>query len=109
MKAPIIALLALFAALTTVQPAAATTGGICYQVIRVASWDVLNIRARRSASSRIVGEIPPRRHGIIALTGSCLPRNAPQGSRWCRITYHDSDYSVSGYVKRRFLRRGECP
>jgi len=102
-------LAALAAASIFAGPANATTDGVCYRVVNVEGWDVLNIRARRSANSRVVGEIPPRGHGIIAKAGDCRPYDAPPGSRWCRISYYDGDYTARGFVKGRYLRRTECP
>jgi len=90
-------------------PAMATTGPGCFGVVNVPNWDVLNIRALTSASSPIVGRIPPEGHGIIAQEGRCLPLSRPMPKRWCQIAYYDGDRTAYGFVKRRFLRPGECP
>jgi len=87
----------------------ATTDGVCYKVRNVENWDVLNIRAARSASSHIVGTIPPQQFGIIAKAGSCAPISLPLASRWCQIAYYDGDVTLHGYVKRRYLEKSECP
>lgn len=90
-------------------PARATSGPGCFQVVNVASWDVLNIRAKPSARTRIIGRIPPRGHGIIAQEGRCLPLDVALPSRWCQIGYYDGDVTVYGFVKRRYLRPSDCP
>jgi len=90
-------------------PAMATTGPGCFGVVNVPNWDVLNIRALTSASSPIVGRIPPQGQGIIAQEGRCLPLSRPMPQRWCQITYYGSGPTVHGFVKRRFVRPGECP
>jgi hypothetical protein len=86
----------------------ATTGPGCLRVVNVASWDTLNIRAKPSASSAIVGKIDPDYYGIIALRGACTPKSLPWGQRWCPIvSYHEK--TVKGWVKARFVRDSECP
>jgi len=90
-------------------PVLATTGPGCFGVVNVPNWDVLNIRALPSASAAIVGRIPPEGHGIIAQEGRCLPLSRAMPSRWCQIGYYDGGRSVYGFVKRRYLRPGECP
>jgi hypothetical protein len=90
-------------------PASATSGPGCFGVVNVPNWDVLNIRALTSASSAIVGRIPPEGHGIIAQEGRCLPLSRSLPQRWCQIAYYDGGRTVYGFVKRRFLRPGECP
>jgi hypothetical protein len=87
----------------------ATSGSGCFQVQNVESWDVLNIRAARSAKSKIIGIIPPQGHGIIALEGPCLPTSVTVNRRWCPIGYYDGDAVVHGFVKRRYLDPSECP
>ena len=90
-------------------PAFATTGPGCFGVVNVPSWDVLNIREKPSARTRIVGRIPPQGHGIIAQEGRCLPLDVPLPSRWCQIGYYDGDVTAYGFVKRRYLRPSDCP
>ena len=97
------------ALLTMAGTAHATTGKGCLRVVNVASWDTLNIRARPSASSAVVGEIDPNNAGVISLRGSCVPKSVSWGSRWCPITYYYDRYSVRGFVKARFVRDAECP
>jgi hypothetical protein len=91
-------------------PAAhATSGPGCLRIVNVASWDVLNIRSRPAASSRIVDAIDPSDYGIISLRGTCTPRNVAWGSRWCPIAHFYGDRTVRGWVKARFVRDSECP
>ncbi len=90
-------------------PVLATTGPGCFGVVNVPNWDVLNIRELPSARAAIVGRIPPEGHGIIAQEGRCLPLSRAMPSRWCQIGYYDGGRSVYGFVKRRYLRPGECP
>ncbi len=101
--------LAFGAVMLATGPALATSGPGCFRVVDVPNWDVLNIRALTSASSPVVGRIPPEGHGIIAQEGRCLPLNRPMPRRWCQIGYYDGDRTVYGFVKRRYLRPGECP
>lgn len=102
--------LALFMGLAiSAPPASATSGPGCYQVTNVESWDVLNMRARASASSRVVEMLRPGNHGIIAGSGPCTPTNVSLGSRWCRVTHYDGDRVVSGWAKRRYLKPSDCP
>jgi hypothetical protein len=89
--------------------ASATTGKGCLRVVNVASWDTLNIRARPSASSPIVGEIEPQNYGVISLRGACVPKRAAWGSRWCPIVHYDGGGSSRGWVRARFIRDAECP
>ena len=97
------------ATLAAAIPASATTGSGCFGVVNVPNWDVLNIRALTSASSPIVGRIPPDGHGIIAQEGRCLPLSRPMPERWCQIGYYSGGRSVYGFVKRRFLQPSDCP
>lgn len=90
-------------------PAVATTGPGCLRVVNVASWDVLNIRARPSASSRIVAAVDPDGYGVLALRGTCVPKSVSWGSRWCPVSYSDGDGTRRGWVKARFVRDAECP
>lgn len=91
------------------QAAQATSGPGCLVVVNVASWDVLNMRVRPSASSRIVDQLEPRHHGIIHLDRACAPRSAPWGQRWCKVSHYDGDRVTRGYVKARYIRDSDCP
>ena len=90
-------------------PAHATSGPGCLVVVNVAYNDVLNMRARPSASSRIVDVLMPDRHGIIHLDRACTPLSAPWGSRWCPVTHYNGDRTTKGWLKARFVRDSECP
>ena len=90
-------------------PAHATSGPGCLYVVNVDSRDVLNMRARPSASSRIVDRLRPGAHGIIHLDDTCIPLSRPWGSRWCPVTHYDGDRVTSGWVKARFVRDSDCP
>lgn len=87
----------------------ATSGPGCLVVVNVAYDDVLNVRARPSASSRIVDALDPENHGIIRLNGKCRPLSVPWGSRWCPVTIYDGDGTTRGWVKARFVRDSDCP
>ena len=87
----------------------ATSGPGCLYVVNVAPDDVLNMRAKPNAQSRIVDVLPPRRHGIIHLDGKCRPLDVPWASRWCPVSHYDGDGVTSGWVKARFVRDIECP
>jgi hypothetical protein len=103
------AVIVMLAAIAWAVPASATSGPGCLTVVNVESWDTLNVRARPSASSRIVDELPPRGHGIISLRGECVPKSRQWASRWCPITHYNGDYTTNGWVKARFVRDAECP
>lgn len=90
-------------------PSQATTGKGCLRVVNVASWDVLNMRAQPSASSRIVQSIDPDGFGVLALRGMCVPRTVSWGSRWCPVSYSDDRGTRRGWVKARFVRDAACP
>ncbi len=92
-------------------PAAATTGPGCLRVVNIAPGDVLNLRKRPNAASRIVASIIPSRQGILHLDGKCRPLSAAWGSRWCPVSYFTGSPSdpVRGFVKARFVRDQECP
>ena len=63
-----------------------------YQVVGVASDDVLNIRSGPSVRYPIVGEIP---------SGSgCVIRSRICQGRWCRVQY----VGMRGWVNVRYLR-----
>ena len=92
-----------------VSPSLATTGPGCLVVVNVAANDVLNMRARASASSMIVDRLPPDGHGIIHLDGKCIPESSPWARRWCPVTHYNGDRVTHGWVKARFVRDSECP
>jgi hypothetical protein len=91
------------------QAALATSGPGCLIVVNVESWDVLNMRARPSASSRIVDQLEPGNHGIIHLDRACAPRSLPWPQRWCKVSHYNGDDVTRGYVKARFVRDSDCP
>jgi hypothetical protein len=101
--------LACFAVFGLVSPSLATTGPGCLVVINVATNDVLNMRARASASATIVDRLVPDRHGIIHLDAKCIPENSPWARRWCPVTHYYGDRITHGWVKARFVRDSECP
>ena len=88
-----------------------------YRVVGVASNDVLNIRAKASASSNKVGTIPHDGDGIRNLgcqgglsyaewaEASEAERKAAKRRRWCRISYKGTE----GWVAGRFLGEGSAP
>ena len=90
-------------------PSLATTGPGCLVVVNVPYGDVLNMRARASASSAIVDRLVPGQHGIIHLDAACTPLSIPWPSRWCPITHYNGDRTTRGWVKARFVRDSECP
>lgn len=90
-------------------PAAATSGPGCLVVQNVAWGDVLNLRAKPSSSSRIVGALIPERHGIIHLDQPCGPKGRPWAQRWCKVSVYDGDGVKKGYIKARFVRDSDCP
>jgi hypothetical protein len=87
----------------------ATSGPGCLTVVNVANDDVLNVRGRPSASSRIVDVLEPDNHGVIHLDGKCRPLNVPWGSRWCPVTIYDGGGTTRGWVKARYVRDSDCP
>jgi uncharacterized protein YraI len=72
-------------------PGTAGSGGC--RVVGVASNDVLNIRTTPSASSQIVGFIPPDGRNVVVES---------RGETWWRITYE----GTSGWVNSNFLACG---
>lgn len=106
MKSILMAAAVLFMAVT---PALATSGPGCLVVVNVAYDDVLNMRSRPSASSRIVDVLAPGQHGIIHLDGTCKPLNRVWSSRWCPVTHYEGDAVTHGWVKARYVRDSECP
>jgi hypothetical protein len=101
--------LLLAAVLCMPQAARATSGPGCLVVVNVESWDVLNMRARPTASSRIVDQLEPGNHGIIHLDRACAPLSLPWPQRWCKVSHYDGDEVTRGYVKARFVRDSDCP
>lgn len=89
--------------------ALATSGPGCLRVVNVAYDDVLNVRARPNASSRVVGELVPGEHGIIHLDRPCRPGNVAWRNRWCPVTVYDGDRTYRGWVRARFVRDSDCP
>ena len=91
--------------------AAATTGPGCLRVVNIAPGDVLNIRNRANAASRVVAIIKPASQGILHLDGKCRPRSVAWGNRWCPVSYFTGGPNdpVRGFVKARFVRDQECP
>jgi hypothetical protein len=87
----------------------ATSGPGCLVVVNVESWDILNMRSRPSASSRIVDQLEPGNHGIIHLDRACAPLSLPWSQRWCKVSHYDGDDVTRGYVKARFVRDSDCP
>jgi hypothetical protein len=90
-------------------PAGATSGWGCFQVINVRSDDSLNMRAKPSASSAVVDELGPRRHGIIAEDGACKPVGSPPSRQWCPIKHFNGDRTTRGWVRMIYLAPSECP
>ena len=101
--------LASVAGLMGAGPARATSGPGCLVIVNVSNSDVLNMRARPSAQSRIVDGLVPGEHGIIHLDGPCIPLSRQWASRWCPITHYNGDRTTKGWVKARFVRDSECP
>jgi hypothetical protein len=89
--------------------ALATSGPGCLRVVNVDYDDVLNVRARPTASSRIVGALVPGEHGIISLRSACTPRSVAWGQRWCPVTVYEGDRTYRGWVRARFVRDSDCP
>lgn len=102
-------LLASFIVLGWFSPAVATSGPGCLVVVNVAPDDVLNMRARASASAAIVDRLVPGGHGIIHLDGKCTPTTKPWPKRWCPVTHYNGDRVTQGWVKARFVRDSDCP
>ena len=91
-------------------PAAkAADNNACLRVVNVAPWDVLNVRARPSASARIVNVIHPDDETVLKLRAPCSPSWKPWGERWCKVTEYYDATSVTGWVKARFVRDTYCP
>ena len=91
-------------------PAAhATSGPGCLIVTNVADDDVLNMRGRPSASSRIVDQLVPGEHGIIHLDAPCEPESRPWAQRWCPVSHYNAEIVTHGWVKARYVRDSDCP
>ena len=80
-------------------------------MVNIAAGEVLNVRKRTNAASRIVAAIIPAQQGILHLDGKCRPLSAAWGSRWCPVSYFTGSPGdpVRGFVKARFVRDQECP
>ena len=63
-----------------------------YQVVQVASWDVLNIRSGASVHYGKVGAIPAG--------SACVIKSGRKRGKWHEITYGDK----RGWVHSRYLR-----
>ena len=100
---------ALFLTISFTPSAYATSSYECLVVTNVAYDDVLNLRARPSAYSRIVGELVPGEHGIIHLDAPCTPLSKPWAQRWCKVSVYDGEGVSHGWVKARFVRDSYCP
>jgi hypothetical protein len=87
----------------------ATSGPGCLIVTNVAYDDVLNMRSRPSASSRIVDELVPGEHGIIHLDRPCEPEYRPWPQRWCPVSHYNGEEVTKGWVKARYVRDSDCP
>ena len=88
-----------------------------WAVTGVKNNDVLNIREKPSASSKIIGSIPPNGDGITNI--SCIgemsyeeyekatdaQREKRKHDRWCKVSYK----GLTGYVKGMFLTQGNGP
>lgn len=109
MRTPLLATAIASFCLAAAQPALATSGPGCLYVVNVAANDALNVRARPSASSRIVDVLVPGHHGIIHLDAACQPKSVAWGSRWCPITHYNGNSVKSGWVKARYVRDSDCP
>lgn len=102
-------LAALLTGLAPAMPALATSGPGCLYVVNVAADDVLNMRARPSASAPIVDRLVPGQHGIIHLDAACTPTSIEWGKRWCPVTHYSGNYTTHGWVKARYVRDSDCP
>jgi hypothetical protein len=100
---------ALFITISFTPAAHATSGPGCLIVTNVAYDDVLNLRSRPSASSRIVDELVPGEHGIIHLDAPCEPEYRPWAQRWCPVSHFNGEEVTHGWVKARYVRDSDCP
>ncbi len=92
-----------------VHGALATSGPGCFRIIGVAANDVLNLRIQPSSSAPLSGNMHPKRHGIIALSGTCQPASGPKSKQWCKITHYVDTGTTVGWASRRFLQDVDCP
>ena len=99
----------LFLTVSCAPSAHATSGPGCLIVTNVAYDDVLNLRSRPRATSRIVDQLVPGEHGIIHLDAPCTPYNRPWAQRWCRVSHYNGDEVTHGWVKARYVRDSDCP
>ena len=99
----------LFVTISFTPMAHATSGPGCLIVTNVPYGDVLNLRNRPWASSRIVDVLVPGQHGIIHLDAPCTPPNRPWAQRWCPVSHYNGDAVTHGWVKARFVRDSDCP
>jgi hypothetical protein len=109
MKSSLDVALCLISLAVVAGPAQATSGPGCMVIVNVARNDSLKVRARPSADSRIVDELPPDSPGFIHTDGPCTPKDAEWSSRWCPITYYGGNRTSRGWVKARYVRDSECP
>lgn len=84
-----------------IQPAQATTPGVCFSMKDVPAGDALNLRTAPNASAKIVASYPAGSIVILAKTGRC--------GKWCRISASDDKGTKRGWVNARYLRKQECP
>ncbi|MCP5082275.1 MAG: SH3 domain-containing protein [Alphaproteobacteria bacterium] len=90
-------------------PANATSGPGCFRIVGVASNDVLNLRSGPNSGAPLTGTMQPKRHGIIALSGSCTPQAASKSKQWCKVTHYVDSGTTIGWASRRFLSDVDCP
>ena len=84
---------------------ATADGPDCWDVHGVASNDVLNIREKPSAKSKIIGSIPPRAKKIKNITEypeGDMASNPNPG--WCKVEYK----KAQGWVSCKFLQEGDA-
>lgn len=93
----------------TSEPAGATSGWGCFQVINVRSDDSLKMRAKPTASSAVVDRLASRGHGIIAEDGACKPGGSPPSRQWCPVKHFNGDRTTRGWVRMIYLAPSECP
>lgn len=72
-----------------------------WQVHSIGKDDALNIRAKPSSKSEIVGRVG---NGAFLKNGGCAFYN---GARWCEVEVHKSD--LKGWAYGKFLREGYPP
>jgi hypothetical protein len=84
---------------------ATADGPDCWAVKGVAKNDVLNVREKPNASSKIIGAIPSNTRSVQNANDTECPdaptKNMPKecGSGWCKVKYK----AVVGWVNCRFL------